>query len=276
MIIQKSEDPKGFTSFEHEGWQTVSAGYELHFERLTGQTAPATLDAAGVGPDMRVLDVCTGPGILATAVQERGATVVGLDFSDEFLALARRNVPGATFQRGDAQALPFDDDSFDAVVCGYGVIHVPDPEKALSEIARVLRPGGRAAVSVWAAPTPDNGFGVVYGALKAHGDMSVPVPHGPDFFQFSALESMTAALQGAGLSEVAVTPVPQDWQMNNPLDLVEALLEGAVRARALLRGQTDTARQAIDAAITEGMGRFGSTDGGYNVAMPAIVGSGAK
>jgi ubiquinone/menaquinone biosynthesis C-methylase UbiE len=83
MIIQKSEDPKGFTSFEHEGWQTVSAGYELHFERLTGQTAPATLDAAGVGPDMRVLDVCTGPGILATAVQERGATVVGLDFSDE-------------------------------------------------------------------------------------------------------------------------------------------------------------------------------------------------
>ena len=94
----------------------------------------------------RLLDVCTGPGILAGAALERGAQVVGLDFSGKLIEIAKRNVPGAEFQQGDAQALPFEAESFDAVVCGYGVIHVPEPQKALSEMHRVLKPGGYLAV----------------------------------------------------------------------------------------------------------------------------------
>jgi SAM-dependent methyltransferase len=276
MDIQKSSDPKGFTDFEHEGWETVSAGYERHFARLTRQTVPATLDAAGVGAGTRVLDVCTGPGVLAAAAQERGADTVGLDFSAEAVAIARGKVPGAEFHQGDAQALPFEEGSFDAVVCGYGVIHVPNPEKALAEITRVLRPGGRAAISVWDMPRADTGFGVVYGVMKAHGDLTVPLPHGPDLFQFSTPESMAAALQAVGLGEVAVTPVPQTWEMDHPLGLVSALLEGSVRTRALLLAQDDTARKAIDAAIGKGMAQFKTSDGRYAVSMPALVGAGTK
>ena len=276
MAIQKSEDPKGFTDFEYEGWEAISAGYERHFARLTRQTVPATLDAAGVGAGMRVLDVCTGPGVLAAAAQERGADTVGLDFSGEAVAIARRNVPGAEFRQGDAQALPFDDNAFDAVVCGYGIIHLPDPEKALAEFHRVLRPGGRTAVSVWDAPKSDNGFGIVYDALKAHGDLTVPLPYGPDSYQFSTRKSMTAALRAVGLGDIVVTPVPQSWEIADPLGLVSAILEGAVQARTLLLAQDDGARKAIDAAIGEGMVQFRMADGRYAVYMPAVVGSGAK
>jgi len=276
MPIQKSDDPQAFNDFEHTGWETVSDGYERHFARLTRQTVAATLDAAGVGPGMRTLDVCTGPGMLAEAAVQRGAEAVGLDFSDEVVKIARRNVPGADFHQGDAQSLPFDDDSFDAVVCGYGVIHVPDPEKALTEMRRVLRPSGRLAVSVWEAPKPSNGFGILFGALKQHGDLTVPLPQGPDFFQFSESDAMSVALQSVGLREVTVKSVAQAWDLKAPLAMIEAIAEGAVRARGLLLAQTNTARSAIEAAVEAAMVQYETTAGQYVVPMPAVVGAGMK
>jgi ubiquinone/menaquinone biosynthesis C-methylase UbiE len=134
MIIESSRDPSAFSAFERDGWETVSLGYDHHFARLTTQTVPATLDAARVGEGTRLLDVCTGPGMLAAAALRRGAQVSAIDFSRNLIEIARRNVPGADFLQGDAQALPFEAESFDAVVCGYGIIHVPEPKKALSEM----------------------------------------------------------------------------------------------------------------------------------------------
>lgn len=276
MAIQKSEDPAAFAAFEHEGWQTVNKGYDEHWGPVTRQTAEPTLDAAGVMARTKLLDVCTGSGILAAAALKRGADVTGLDFSDAFLAMALQNVPGAEFRHGDAQALPFEDESFDAVVCGYGVIHVPDPGKALAEMARVLKPGGRAAVSVWDAPTPDNGLGAVYGAIKAHGDLGVPLPHGPDFFQFSTPDTMTAALESAGLSGIETASVPQYWELADPASLIDALLESAVRVRALLLGQTDEVRQVIEKATAAAISRFEFDGTHYRMPMPALIGSGGK
>lgn len=274
MAIESSQQPEVFSDFEHQGWERSSAGYDRHWARLTRQSVSATLDAAGVAKGARVLDVCCGPGMLAATALERGATVVGLDFSEKVVAIARAKVPGGAFRQGDAQALPFDDGSFDAAVCGYGIIHVPNPELALCELRRVLRPGGRLAASVWDSPKPDNGFGVLYSALRAHGDLTVPLPHGPDFFQFSDVERMTAALEGTGLHDVGVTFVDQTWSMDEPLGIVRAVLEGAVRARALLLAQTERARAAIEAAVAEGMGQFRTAGGAYEVPMPALVGAG--
>ena len=274
MAIETSKEPKVFSDFEHQGWETNSAGYEQHWARLTRQTVPATLDAADVAKDTYVLDVCSGPGMLTAAALERGAKAVGLDFSDKVVAIARRIVPEAEFYQGDAQALPFEDDSFDAVVCGYGVIHVPNPDVALKEMYRVLRPGGRLAISVWESPKPNNGFGALFGALKTHGDLNVPLPHGPDFFQFSDAERMTDALTGMGLRDIRVQSVDQSWSLDEPLGIIRAVLEGAVRARALLLAQTDSAREAIERSVSEQMSQFSSGDGTFEVPMPAIVGAG--
>ena len=127
------------------------------------------LDAALVSRGMRVLDVCCGPGMLSAGALERGAEAVGLDFSVEAVELARKLVPKGRFERGDAQALPYPAGHFDAVLCGYGLMHLPEPAAALREILRVLRPGGRAALSVWDAT--GFGFGLIYEAVHARGSM---------------------------------------------------------------------------------------------------------
>ncbi len=276
MTIESSANPEQFFDFEHDGWETVSHGYEQHFARLTCQSVEATLDAVGVGDGIRVLDVCTGPGMISAAALERGANVTGLDFSAEQIEIARRRVPGAEFIEGDAQNLPYDDDCFDAVVCGYGIIHVPDPQRALAEIVRVLKPGGRMAASVWVEPHPSNGFGLLFGSIKAHADMNVPLPHGPDFFQFSDPDRFGAALSASGLREPVVTEVEQFWALEEPMSMVNGFMEGSVRARGIMLAQTDAVREVVFAAIAKGMVQFESDYGGYRVPMPALVGSGVK
>ena len=103
-------------------------------------------DLARVGPGSRALDVATGTGDLAVELASRGAEVVGMDFSERMLELARAKAPGLTFQAGDAQALTYDDASFDAATVGFGARNFGDLRQGLSEMARVVRPGGRVVV----------------------------------------------------------------------------------------------------------------------------------
>ena len=276
MRIERSNEPEAFTAFERQGWDERISGYELTFARVTSQSVGVMLDAAGVTRGGRVLDVCTGHGVLAAAAAGRGATVSGLDFAEEVVAVARRNVPDVEFRRGDAQALPYADGAFDAVVNGYGLIHLSDPGRALAEMSRVLTPGGRLAVSVWERPGPDNGFGILYGAIKAQGRLDVGLPHGPDFFQFSEPESLRAALAATGVVDIAISAVPQVWRFDAPSDFLDAIMQGAVRAKALLEAQDARALAAIRAVVTEATARFAREPDGYHVPMPALVGSGAK
>jgi SAM-dependent methyltransferase len=276
MSHETIADTDDFTIFEHQGWERACAGYEAHFGRLTRQSATALLDAAQVTGGQRVLDACCGPGMVTAAAAARGADALGLDFSAATVELATRLVPQATFHHGDAQALPFDDAQFDAVVCGFGIIHLAQPRTALAEIYRVLKPGGRVAISVWQAPGPGNGFGLLYGTITAHANMNVPLPEGPDFFQFSGPGALERALAEPGFREPSTIGVDQVWEFDRETGLVDAFLEGAVRARGLIMAQSEAVRGAIVAGVADGMQVFRATDGIYRLPMPALVGSGLK
>jgi demethylmenaquinone methyltransferase/2-methoxy-6-polyprenyl-1,4-benzoquinol methylase len=103
-------------------------------------------DLARVGPGSRALDVATGTGDLAIELSARGAQVVGLDFSERMLELARAKAPGIGFVQGNALELPYADASFDAVTVGFGARNFSDLERGLGELARVTRPGGRVVI----------------------------------------------------------------------------------------------------------------------------------
>src|SRR4051794_22891663 len=104
------------------------------------------VDLARVGPGSRALDVATGTGDLAIALRRRGADVIGQDFSDGMLELARRKAPELRFEQGDALALPYADGEFDAVTVGFGARNFADLARGLREMTRVAKPGGRVVV----------------------------------------------------------------------------------------------------------------------------------
>jgi demethylmenaquinone methyltransferase/2-methoxy-6-polyprenyl-1,4-benzoquinol methylase len=118
--------------------RVMTAGLDRRWRRLTAEAA--------VRPGDRVLDACCGTGDLALADARAGGRVTGLDFSEKMLERARRKSDAIEWVQGDALALPFQDGEFDAVTVGFGVRNLPDLEHGLSELRRVLRPGGRLAV----------------------------------------------------------------------------------------------------------------------------------
>jgi demethylmenaquinone methyltransferase / 2-methoxy-6-polyprenyl-1,4-benzoquinol methylase len=108
---------------------------------------------AVVKPGDRVLDSCCGTGDLAIAAAAAGGNVTGVDFSKPMLERARRKAPELEWIEGDALALPFEDESFDAATVGFGVRNLSELDKGLHELRRVLRPGGRLAILEITRPT---------------------------------------------------------------------------------------------------------------------------
>lgn len=98
------------------------------------------------GNPRRALDVATGTGDLAIELRRRGADVVGVDFSEGMLEIARQKAPGIEFRTGNALALDFPDNEFDAATVGFGARNFDDLDRGLSEMARVVRPGGKVVV----------------------------------------------------------------------------------------------------------------------------------
>jgi len=116
----------------------MTAGLDRRWRRATAR--------AVVSPGDRVLDACCGTGDLAIAADAAGGEVTGLDFSERMLERARRKSSAIVWISGDLLALPFGDASFDAASVGFGVRNVADLERALTELHRVLRPGGKVGI----------------------------------------------------------------------------------------------------------------------------------
>jgi SAM-dependent methyltransferase len=136
---------------------------------LFRQWGPVLCDAAGMEPGQRVLDVACGTGALTQAVAERvgpRGTVAGLDANPEMLAVARRKHAKIEWHDGRAEALPFADASFDAVVSQFGLMFFDDRVAALREMRRVLRPGGRMAVAVCDALENSPGYAALAALLE--------------------------------------------------------------------------------------------------------------
>lgn len=168
------------------------------------------VDLAHVGPGSRVLDVASGTGDLAIEAASRGAEVVGSDFSEGMLALARKKAPAITFEQADALALPYEDDSFDAATVGFGARNFSDLQQGLNEMARVVRPGGRVVVLEITTPTrpPLSTFFSLWfdrvvplvGRVAGDADAYSYLPSSVK--RFPAPEALAATMQRAGMDDL--------------------------------------------------------------------------
>ena len=272
-----SYDSSAFDAFEAAGWaEKDAAAYDMLLGRVTERFAEPLLDAVEAGHGTRLLDLATGPGYVAGRAVERGAEVVGLDRSDAMLEFAREHVPGAEFVHGDVTAIPFEDESFDAVTAAFLLLHLGEPEQAGAEAARVLEPGGAAAFTVWDVPSRGRWLGVLVDAIEEVG-VSAPadVPAGPPFFRFADEAELTQLITGAGLAEPVVDSVEFPLHVGSADELWNGVIAGAVRMRAVVHAQSDDVQRSIRARFDELLDDHAAGDG-FEVSVSVKLGSGRK
>jgi ubiquinone/menaquinone biosynthesis C-methylase UbiE len=243
-------DFDAFDAFEAVSWEEKAAAYERFFGGIAARVVEPLLAAASVRVGTRVLDVATGPGWVAAQAAERGASVVGVDVAEAMITRARRAHPQLDFRRADAHELPFTDASFDAVVGNFAIMHLSGPERAVAQCARVLRPGGRLALTAWAHPSEHRLVGVFLDAVaEARATPPADLPRGPDFFRFSDDAEFAAVLRQQDLASPVVTGITFMHGFASTDELWHGMLGATVRASALITRQPEGVGQRIRAAF---------------------------
>jgi ubiquinone/menaquinone biosynthesis C-methylase UbiE len=267
-------DPEAVRAFEHARWQRAAGVYGTTFADATKPFIDALLDAARVARGTRLLDVACGSGYVASRASARGAVTWGLDFAPEMLAVASARDATVQFDQGDAEALPYPDAAFDAVVANFGIHHAPRPLLAMREAHRVLRPGGHVTFSFWAEPDENIAWKLVFDAVARYGDRAAgraPAPGGG----FATQAQCAEALREAGFAICTTRLVHATWQHRDAQALVAALEAGTARMAAMLEAQQPDAMTAIVADIAVNAERYRNADG---IALPiaAVMASGVK
>jgi SAM-dependent methyltransferase len=275
MAVPGAADAPSFKELERRGWGAKAGDYDAFAGQITIGAVDPLLDASSVGAGTRVLDVASGPGYVAAGAAARGAQAIGVDFAANMVAEARRRFPEIDFREGDAENLAFDAGSFDAVTCGFGLLHIADPDKAIAEACRVLRPGGRCAFTVWMGPDRHDFFAIVLKAIEDHGNMQVSLPPAPPIFRFSDPVECRNAMTRAGFVDAVVSELALRWRAPSVEAILDFVHRSTVRTALVFERQTPEALDRIHGAIRQGAQRF-ARDGAYDIAWPATLATGRK
>jgi len=207
----------------HAMWSRVAPSWGAHAafidERSAGVTA-AMLEAIGPQPGERVLELAVGPGggpgLAAAPLVAPAGEVVLSDVAPEMVAIAADRVAATGLGNVHTRVLDLEEldepgASFDVVVCREGLMLVSDPVRAATEIRRVLRPGGRAAITVWGPRERNPWLATVFAAVSAELGAPMPPPGVPHPFALDDADRLAGVLTAGGLRDVAVSEVPTPY-----------------------------------------------------------------
>ena len=256
------------------GWERRRA----ELERFGRPVTDSMLRALDPQPGDTLLELAAGPGdtgFEAAAVLGDDGRLISTDFSSEMVEVARRRacelgVRNVEHLVADAEEIPLADDSVDGVVCRFGLMLMADPERALAESRRVIRPGGRLVLAVWGAAERNPWISIAGRTFAQLGLAPPPEPGAPGMFVLADHDRLSGLLESAGFEVERIEDVPVVLEFAD----VDAYIAGSrttggVFARTWHDASAEE-RDAIKAGLDEGFASF-SADGGYALPGQAVV-----
>jgi SAM-dependent methyltransferase len=268
----------------HGMWAAVAGSWREHAEYVDARAASVTqalLAASRPQRGERVLELACGAGGVGLAAAKLVAPdgeVVLSDVVPEMTAIAaeRAAALGLTNVTAcvlDLESIAEPDESYDVVVCREGLMFATDPTRAAREIGRVLRPGGRVAVAVWAARERNPWLGIVFDAVSAQTGAPVPPPGVPGPFSLGEPGQVEAALADAGLASVSVSEVPTPLRAGSFEEWWARTSSLAGPLTKILASLPDGAAQALRARVQESVRPYVTASGGVEIPGVTLVAS---
>jgi len=231
-------DGKVQLRIQRYGWDAAAGFYHQDWEKQLQPAQDTLLGMADLRPGQTVLETACGTGMVTI----RAASATGLkgsvhasDISGQMIEKVRRNCEDAglenvTFQRADAEALDVPDDSFDVALCALGLMYVPNPRRAIAEMARCVRPGGKVVATVWGERRLC-GWADIFPIIDARVASDVC----PMFFASGAPGALKLDFDAAGLFDVRETRQTEQLDFASGADLTRAIMLGGPVAMAVKR-----------------------------------------
>ncbi|GAB3227505.1 hypothetical protein GCM10027447_18700 [Glycomyces halotolerans] len=244
-------------------WDALAEEYEEHVAPLTGDLADELLGRAELGPGVRCVDVAAGTGAVAVRAARTGAEVVAVDHSPKMIErlLANARAAGLSNLDGrvmDGQALELPDDAFDVAVSNQGVSLFPDFDRGLSEMVRVVKPGGRVALAAFGPFRRAEPFGFLAGAMKAVVPGFEPPASPPLPFQVADPEVLRRKMHEAELGGVSIDGFTWEMPFASAADFLATFTSANPVFRqmvaALGEEHRDEVRQVLDGMFRERSG----------------------
>jgi ubiquinone/menaquinone biosynthesis C-methylase UbiE len=265
---------------QRQRWDAAAPGWELQDTWREQQTVAVTdwlCRNAGLAPGMRSLDIACGSGQPALTVARRvepGGRVIAIDLSSSMVAVASRQAAAAglsnvEFRQMDMEQLDFDDASFDAATCRWGLMFSPDPKRATREIQRVLKPGARFAAITWGDRANNPYMWIVGEAMTAFIDPGESQAAGvAAAFSLSESGALEDLLRAAGFSSVSVEMVQSTWEFATVEDFWENRVgQGGAAISGQVAQLSDEQRAALKQKVLDAASHYAS---GGRVEFPAV------
>jgi SAM-dependent methyltransferase len=265
-------DPVTYKRTTHEQWQEAAEAWhrwEPALEAWLGEATGLMLDMAGIGTGDRVLDVAAGAGGQSIAAARRVGSegrVLATDISSNILGYAEREARRAGLTNVatrvmDGEELEVEEGVYDAVISRLGLMYFPDKQRALAEMLRALRPGGRMAAIVFSTPDRNEFFSIPISIIRRRAQLPPPAPGQPGPFSLGADGVAAAAYEAAGFGAVETRTVPAPVRLASAADCVRFERESFGALHQMLAGLDQPAREEAWAEIERELGRFEGSDG---------------
>ncbi len=279
-------DPVKYKNTTHDQWQSAAEAWFRWSPTLNqwlGKATETMLDIAGISTGHRVLDVAAGAGEQSITTAKRvGATgyVLATDISSNILEFAEQMAKQAKLENietkvMDGENLTIPDATFDAVISRVGLIYFPDQQKALKEMLRVLKPGGRVAAIVYSTPEKNKFFSVPVSIIRNRAKLPPPLPGQPGPFSLGAEGVIENSFRQAGFINVKAVLVDSPLLMSAAKDCVQFEKESFGALHQMMSSLTDSEKESVWNEIEQELRKF-ETEKGFVGPCEMVVAVGTK